>query len=120
MLGFCLRLLRIGLACLAVGLSRLTAIAAVETESIGFNGGYNFIPINVQVGNNEVSELFPDAPEGMVTFTYDDANGWAASEKTSTTWSIPNLRIPPLHGAVAWLSYGSAYIRNLASDSSSS
>src|SRR4051812_39149900 len=72
------------------------ASAVVENQTLLLHSGYNFAAINLEVGKNEIEELFPDAPRGMLVFTYDNATGFKASQKGASAWSEPSLRIAAL------------------------
>src|SRR5688572_3102684 len=73
------------------------------TQTIQADSGPNFIAIELKVGDNKLTELFPDVPVGTLLFTWDNATGWKAAQMYSTGWSHPNQVIRPWEGAVMYL-----------------
>src|SRR5688572_28982822 len=85
------------LICLSVSLERSVV---AESQNVIVYSGTNFVGINVKVEDNEVGQLFPDAPVGTLIFAFDNASGFVASQMTSSGWSQPSMRIAPLSGAI--------------------
>ncbi|MGZ8899940.1 MAG: hypothetical protein ACXW3Z_07580, partial [Limisphaerales bacterium] len=84
-------------ALLAVFLSAKTFSA---TQSIEVSTGYNFIAVELKVGENRLIDLFPSTPLGTLIFTWDNHAGWNAAQMYPFGWSHPDHQILPWQGAV--------------------
>jgi hypothetical protein len=70
------------------------------TQSIEVSSGMNFIAIELKVGENRLTDLFPSAPLGTLIFTWDNHAGWRAAQMYPFGWSQPDHKILPWQGAV--------------------
>lgn len=82
----------------------LTAETFSATQTIEATQGFNFVAVELKVGENRLSELFPNAPVGTLVFTWDNHAGWRAAQMYQSGWSHPNERILPWQGAIIVLS----------------
>ena len=76
-----------------------TARVFSATETIHADAGENLIAVEVQVGENRLIDLFPEAPVGTIIYKFE-TRGWSAAQKYPFGWSHPNQKIHPYEGAV--------------------
>jgi hypothetical protein len=73
------------------------------TQTIQADSGPNFVAVNLKVGENRLTDLFPNAPVGTLVFKFDNSAGWSAAQMYPSGWSHPNLQILPWGGCIMYL-----------------
>lgn len=74
-----------------------------NTQNIEASQGFNFVAVELKVGDNSLQDLFPSAPVGTLIFTWDNHAGWSAAQMYPFGWSHPHRQILPWEGAVMFL-----------------
>ena len=73
------------------------------TQTIQADSGPNLIAVNLKVGENRLTDLFPNVPVGTLIFKFDHSAGWSAAQMYPSGWSHPNLQILPWGGCSMYL-----------------